>query len=116
GRDADIVVSEPTIPSTQCSFEIHQHTGEILLYDWSRDWSTQTFGPDATPFEPQRPGRRVVITEELNLKFQFGGARGDMFKFGIHWYENLPNISAQLPYREENHRFARALDNDIMTA
>lgn len=75
GRLGDIVIDDPFVSRLHCSFEIHKDTKEILLYDRSSSWSTQTFGTNAVPFEPGRPARRVAVAKDVNTHFGLGGVK-----------------------------------------
>lgn len=107
---ADIALEGANISRIQCSFEIHQDTDEIMLYDRSTTLSTQTYGEHAVPFEPGRCPRRVVVSSELNEQFGFGGAAHDLFQFKIHWHEAAPDMGERINYREDNPQFARTVD------
>src|SRR5438045_265015 len=76
GRNGDIIVEGSSIARVQCSFEIHQDTEEIMLYDQSTSRSTQTIGEKAMPFDGERSERYVVVGKEekgVNNEFGFGG-------------------------------------------
>ncbi|PVH93669.1 kinase-like protein [Periconia macrospinosa] len=116
GRTGDITVEGSSISRIQCSFEIHKDTEEIFLYDRSSSWSTQTFGPKALPFELERPDRRVVVAEEANNQFGFGGVGCNLFQFVIYWHERPSNFQEQIATREDHPRFTRTVDDEIPTA
>jgi len=87
GRNGDIVVEGSNIARVQCSFEIHEDTEEILLYDRSTSRSTQTIGENAMPFDEGRLERYVVVAKMengINNEFGFGGTRCDLIRFKIH--------------------------------
>lgn len=114
GRNGDIVVEGSGISRIQCSFEIHEHTRQIMLYDRSFSKSTQTFGPNAKPFELDRPDRRVVVARGVNDEFGFGGVGSDLFQFKIHWHHDKepPDFEKQINDRVDHPRFARTVDDD----
>jgi hypothetical protein len=116
GRNGDIIVEGSSISRIQCSFEIQKDTEEIFLYDRSSAWSTQTFGPNAQPFELERPDRRVIVAEEVNNQFGIGGARCDLFQFEIYWHKRPPNLQEQITDREDHPRFTRTVDDEAPTA
>ncbi|RMZ67684.1 calcium calmodulin-dependent kinase [Pyrenophora seminiperda CCB06] len=116
GRTGDIYVAGTSISRVQCSFEIHKDTQEILLYDRSTTRSTQTFGEKAAPFELDRPDRRVVVSDEVNTQFGFGGVACDLFKFEIHWHESKSDFQEQIANREDNPRLTRTVEDEIPTA
>lgn len=70
---ADITVEGSNISRIQCSFEIHETTRAIMLQDRSSSQSTQTFGSTAERLELGRTPRRVLVTNQINRQFGFGG-------------------------------------------
>jgi len=113
GRNgADITVNGSNISRIHCSFEIHKDSRLIMLYDRSTAKSTQLYGANAIPFELERDPRRVVVTQNFNKEFGFGGITCDFVQFRIHWHRcpNPLDMQERLSYREDNPRFARTLD------
>ena len=86
GRCGDICVDGGSgISRIQCSFEIDPSTQEIMIQDRSSTRSTQLHGESAMPFEQGRPHRRVIIDDETNLEFGFGGEGRKLYHFEIFW-------------------------------
>ena len=52
-----------------------------MLYDRSTTKSTQLYGANAIPFELGRGPRRVVVTQNFNKEFGFGGVTCDLVQF-----------------------------------
>ncbi|KAF1962523.1 calcium/calmodulin-dependent protein kinase [Byssothecium circinans] len=116
GRIGDITVEGSSISRIQCSFEIYEHTEEICLFDRSTSYSTQTFGPNALPFQLDRPARRVVIAPTVNDHFGFGGVACDLVQFQIYWHECVLDLKKQISYREDHPCFTRTVDDETPTA
>jgi hypothetical protein len=79
--DTNIHISGGSIARTQCSFEIDEQTGIVMLYDRSHGQTTQVFGDFATPFEPGR-ARKVVVQKGLNTIIGMGGVGQNLVMFG----------------------------------
>lgn len=111
GRCGDITVEGAGISRIQCSFEINEdNQTEIMLQDRSSNKSTQFFGNTAMPFELGRTHRRVVVDENVNLRFGFGGVGCDLYLFRIVWREKdklMANLC--INYREDNPRQTRTV-------
>ena len=117
GRCGDITVEGSSVSRIQCSFEIHEDTKEIFLYDRSSSWTTQTFGENAVPFERDRVPRRVVMAKKkANNYFGFGGVGCNLFQFQIYWHERPSNLQEQIVSREDHPRFTRTINDQIPTA
>ncbi|KID86236.1 calcium/calmodulin-dependent protein kinase [Metarhizium guizhouense ARSEF 977] len=111
GRCGDITVEGAGISRIHCSFEINEdNQKEIMLQDRSSNKSTQFFGNTAIPFELGRTHRHVVVDENVNLQFGFGGVTCDLHRFRIVWHEPgrlMPNL--HVDYREDNPRQTRTV-------
>lgn len=107
---ADVTVDGSDISKIQCSFEFHQDTHEIMLYDRSTAQSTQTYGENATLFERTRTPRRVVVREKVNDAFRLGGGQCDVVQFAIHWHKFTFDKEEQINNRDDNPRFAQTED------
>ncbi|EFY84639.1 calcium/calmodulin-dependent protein kinase [Metarhizium acridum CQMa 102] len=117
GRCGDIIVEGAGISRIQCSFEIHENNQrEIMLQDRSTNKSTQFFGETARPFESGRTHRRVVLDEQVNLEFGFGGAACDLYRFRIAWHDRgklMANLN--IDYREDKPRLTRTVVDEPPT-
>lgn len=113
GRDADILVPllhddpQACISRIQCSFELHEDSGEILLYDRSCFQNTQVDGPDTFPFQSERVPRRVLVNRTINTILRFGNPDASLFKFRIVWHSEPPRAALDLPSVPENPRMMR---------
>lgn len=118
GRRGDIKVQGSCISSIHCSFVISEKNNrEVMLCDRSDSMSTQFFGHTAVPFELGRPDRRVVVDEEINLEFGFGGIANDTYKFRIFWHGRSKNqLGTYLSYQQHNHHHTRAVFEEPTTA
>ncbi|KAK2749615.1 hypothetical protein FQN57_005837 [Myotisia sp. PD_48] len=110
GRTGNIEVDDETISRTQCSFEMHETSKAIMLYDRSSFQSTQVFGKCVIPFESSRPTRRVVVSKEINLLLGFGGPSCNIFQFRLVWHACETEAMEFPEDREDNPRWARTLD------
>lgn len=102
----DVVIEGSNISRIQCSFELQQATGFIMLYDRSTCQTTQVYGDNATPFELGRCPRRVLLWNKLNTYLGIGGATYDLFQFEIYWNRDAFEVEAQISTREDNPLFA----------
>jgi len=117
GRNGDIFVEGSNIPRIQCSFEIHQDTDEIMLYDRSTSRSTQTIGEKAMPFVEERRERYIVVGQEEDVNNEFGfGSQRDPVRFRVHWHDQEFNYKEEISYREDHPRFTRTVDDETPTA
>ncbi|KAL1614355.1 hypothetical protein SLS56_012122 [Neofusicoccum ribis] len=113
GRDADILVPIPTdapdacISRVQCSFEIQEETGEILLQDRSSFHNTQFHGDDAFPFQSERVPRRVLVRDTMNTMFGFGNPDAKLFLFRIAWPSKPRKLAVGCASALENPRMMR---------
>jgi hypothetical protein len=114
----DIFVEGSSIGRVQCSFEINQDTGVIMLYDRSHSQSTQVYGENATPFEHGRV-RQVVVQKELNTIIGMGGEGRDLVQFELLWHqdpvqttEKVKNKENRPCHQEEHPRLARTIDEE----
>jgi hypothetical protein len=93
GRQAaDIYISHKCISRFQCSFEIHEQSRTVMLYDRSHNWTTQVFRPDNArsevfPFESRRKPRQVIVAPDVNTIIGMGGNNSDLILFEIVWWE-----------------------------
>lgn len=107
---ADIVVEGTSISRIQCSFEISEEFGSVLLYDRSNSQSTQALGEDAIPFEPGRI-RRIAVTRYVNTFIGMGGAGSDLVQFELKWHQPKLNPKNLVDSRVlDNPRLARTID------
>lgn len=111
GRCGDITVEGAGISRIQCSFEINEdNQTEIMLQDRSSNKSTQFLGNTAMPFELGRTHRRVVVDENVNVQFGFGGVGCDLYRFRIVWHDrNKLMANLCINYREDNPRQTRTV-------
>ncbi|EEP79879.1 predicted protein [Uncinocarpus reesii 1704] len=109
GRGADVTVEGANISRIQCSFEIHETTREIMLYDRSTSHSTQVCGTGSTPFKLGHP-RRVVVDNRTNLEFGFGGVACNLAHFHLIWHARNFSIEEQINCREDKPCLARTVD------
>lgn len=95
GRFGDIVVDEQDIEvsRTHCSFEIHEETAEVMLRDRSANRTTQLYGSTCAPFEPWRPHRQVVLDDNVNSHFGFGGPSCNRYQFRMVWHRRLKAVA-----------------------
>lgn len=112
---ADISVEGANISRIQCSFEVHETTEEIMLYDRSAAQTTQVCGRKSTPF---RAGtvRRVVVDKKTNLEFAFGGIDRNLVHFRIVWLKSDYDLTEPISNREDHPCFARTVDDDLAIA
>lgn len=117
GRLGDITVEGSSISKIHCSFDVHCHTNEIILWDQSSNGSTQTFGQNAMkiPSRLERPDRWVVVAKKVNNIFGFGGSHCDLFEFMIHWHEPVNDLKERISYREDHPKYTRTLDDETAT-
>ena len=106
---ADVSVEGSGISRIQCSFEVLEESGVVMLYDRSNSMSTQVFGMSATPFEPGRT-RRVVVRDKLNTEIGMGGASQSLLRFALVWHCDTIDVEEQLKNRVDNPRLARTVD------
>ncbi|WEW61462.1 hypothetical protein PRK78_006952 [Emydomyces testavorans] len=107
---ADITVGGAIISRIHCSFEIHEITEAVMLYDRSTAASTQVFGESATPFEPELTPRRVVVDHKTNLEFGIGGVDCNAVQFCIVWHRRDYSIGEKPSIRPDNPWTARTVD------
>ncbi|KAH7016652.1 kinase-like domain-containing protein [Macrophomina phaseolina] len=113
GRDADILVPQlelaphAGISRINCSFEIREDSGEILLQDRSSLQNTQIDGPNAFPFELGRVPRRVLVSRKANTVLGFGNPDGNLFKFRIVWLSGPPRMVLAVAAPLDNPRMMR---------
>ena len=106
---ADITIEGSSISRIHCSFEIHQDSGAVMLYDRSNSQSTQVCGKNATPFELGRI-RRVVVGEQLNTEIGIGGVGCDLVRFKLVWHQRSLDMEEQVRNRIDNPRLTRTVD------
>ncbi|OAX83523.1 STE/STE11 protein kinase [Emergomyces africanus] len=110
---ADITVEGSSISRIQCSFELHEESHVVMLYDRSNSQTTQVFGEDAMPFETGRI-RRIAVTQEFNTRFGIGGVRSDLVQFRLFWHQHTLDVEEQVKNQVDNPRLTRTVD-DIPT-
>jgi hypothetical protein len=105
-----------SIGRVQCSFEINQDRGVILLYDRSNNLSTQVSGENAVPFE-YGCFRRVVIQKKLNTVIGIGGKGCDLVRFELYWHlepveitEKVKNNESRACGQKDNPRLVQTVD------
>ncbi|SPJ73523.1 uncharacterized protein FTOL_03253 [Fusarium torulosum] len=96
GRAGHINIPRPNIANFQCSFQIHEHTGEIMLVDNSLAKNCQFFecqgtgslfdGSKARPFREELRSRVAIIDPTINTTFSFGGRDASWYQWGIQWH------------------------------
>ncbi|KAI1908856.1 hypothetical protein LOZ12_005098 [Ophidiomyces ophidiicola] len=110
GRNgADITVDGSSISRMQCSFEVHNESGVVLLYDRSHSMTTQVSGSKTVQFESGR-SRRVVVSKDMEAILGFGGVRCDLYKFQLIWHKSKINMEEEVGGRIQNLRLARTAD------
>lgn len=99
GRRGDILVPNHTDPdqenyvsSIQCSFELNISSSEVYLQDLSSNRNTSIIGCQETAFENHRSTRKVLLDEETNTRFGFGGQTGNLYIFDIVWHSSPQTI------------------------
>ncbi|KAM0244784.1 hypothetical protein ACHAP5_005907 [Fusarium lateritium] len=100
GQAGQINIPRLNIASFQCSFQIHQETGEIMLVDESLVKNCQFFecrdhrfpfsGQNIRPFKDGLHSRVAVIDPTFNTTFRFGGKDASWYQWGIQWYVSPP--------------------------
>ncbi|KAK0627194.1 kinase-like domain-containing protein [Immersiella caudata] len=86
--DAGIHIPIGAISRLQCSFEIHDESKAIMLYDRSSEGSTEVFAWNqgkVCPFDDHRP-RRVLVAPQLNELISMGHG-DDPVKFRLIWWK-----------------------------
>lgn len=84
-----------------------------MLQDRSLNRSTELLGVRRMPFEPGRPHRRVLVDQNINLEFGFGGTAGDLYQFQIFWHKyDKSMVFQQIDHKEDNPRQARTIANE----
>ncbi|KAI1956311.1 hypothetical protein LOZ58_006388 [Ophidiomyces ophidiicola] len=106
---ADITVDGSSISRIQCSFEVHNKSGVILLYDRSHSMTTQISGENTLQFAPER-SRRVVLTASMKAILGFGGVRCDLYRFKLMWHKSSMSTEENVGGRLQNLRLARTED------
>jgi hypothetical protein len=105
GRCGDIIVERSAISRSQCLFEFHEKTKQVMLQDRSSNNATQFFGETAMPFELGRPHRRVVVDKKVNPALGLGSVACGFHRFRIvlvwHERDELP-AEMYLDHREDN--------------
>lgn len=98
GRDGDIRVSDHKsfVSSIQCSFELNTSSLEISLRDSSSTRNTQIRGSSATAFEKHRSTRSVLVAENTNTHFGFGGDDHSRYLFEIVWHRKAASLNKSL--------------------
>lgn len=100
GRVGHVHIPRPSIANFQCSFQIHQDTGEIMLVDDSPTKSCQFFeyqvkgsrlhGSKIRPFQEGLRSRVAVIDPTINTIFSFGGRDASWYRWKIQWHVSPP--------------------------
>ncbi len=106
---ADITIEGPSISRIQCSFELHQTSGMVMLYDRSNSQSTQVFGENVKSFLPGRP-RRIVLTDRINTEFGIGRNKYDLVRFRLVWHSSPLEIPQPVKIQEETPSAKRTTD------
>ena len=109
GRNGDITVEESSISRIQCSFEIHEEFGTVILYDRSNSQTTQVFGTNRTPFEPGRI-RRIAVAKSLNTVLGMAGKGCNLIQFKLEWHQRMLDPKELFNSQVENARQARTVD------
>ncbi|KIL86098.1 hypothetical protein FAVG1_10492 [Fusarium avenaceum] len=100
GRVGHVHIPRPSIANFQCSFQIHQDTGDIMLVDDSPTKSCQFFhcqsrgsrffGSKTRPFQEGLLSRVAVIDPTINTIFSFGGRDASWYRWEIQWHVSPP--------------------------
>ncbi|KAM0211881.1 hypothetical protein ACHAQI_005034 [Fusarium lateritium] len=100
GQAGQINITRTNIATFQCSFQIHQDTGEIMLVDESLVKNCQFFEcrdprfpfrrQKTRPFKDDLHSRVAVIDPTFNTTFSFGGRDASWYKWGIQWHVSPP--------------------------
>ncbi|KAG5655998.1 hypothetical protein KAF25_001568 [Fusarium avenaceum] len=100
GRVGHVHIPRPSIANFQCSFQIHQDTGEIMLVDDSPTKSCQFFhcqgrgsrfyGSKTRPFQEGLRSRVAVIDPTVNTIFSFGGRDASWYSWEIQCHVSPP--------------------------
>ncbi|KIX96022.1 uncharacterized protein Z520_08277 [Fonsecaea multimorphosa CBS 102226] len=106
----DITLEGSSISRIQCSFEIHEEFGTVLLSDRSTTQSTQVFGENAIPFLSGQT-RRVIVAKGVNTTLGMAGAGCQVLLFKLVWHKEAHNWKDIVKTRIENLCLARTVDD-----
>ena len=113
----DIHIMGSYISRLQCSFEIHERSNTIMLYDRSHSNTTQVFSDDQEmtdvyPFVYGRHPRRVLVAPNVNTVIGMGGSRCDLVQFKLVWWDRDPKILQMPQLVVPDSKLARTYDVD----
>lgn len=101
GRLGDVRVDNRLISRIQCSFEIDQKTGIIMLYDRSTSGSTQVHseGSNCMKMKTDNHVRRVLVNGNINTVIGMGGTYSDNVMFELLWNYNTLQAMSIMQHR-----------------
>jgi len=103
----------------QCTFEIHEASRCVMLYDRSHRANTKIIKHEPTvtqevfPFETGRR-RRVLVAPRINVAIGMGGDNGDLLRFKLVWWSDEHTVPHNPQLVVPDSTLARTCGSEIL--
>lgn len=116
GHNADIVIpNDDHISEIHFSFELNEHSAQVMLFDRSSNRSTNVYGPDAHDFSKEQKVRKVLVAPDLNTNIWISVdnsevGKGKGYGFALHWHDPVFSMKKELELIPEDSLHRRTID------